>query len=136
MLKLAESQPKGIKVGFRKRIPGRRAINSIQHTRSGALPQSEKSDWFDFSDQLFLAQPLGDDVKSRQTYLLLCIFGGLVGLHHFYLLKFGKAFLYMFTMGLFMIGWIRDMIFANQDVDCYNASRGFVNTNARNSVGV
>lgn len=47
--------------------------------------------------------------KNKDTALLLCIFGGLFGLHQFYVGKIGKGLLYLFTFGLFMIGWIIDI---------------------------
>lgn len=67
-------------------------------------------------------------MKSRKVYLMLCVFGGIFGLHHFYLLKFGKGFLYMFTAGLLMIGLTKDIIYAFETVDQYNTKRGFVNS--------
>lgn len=48
--------------------------------------------------------------KNKDTALLLCVFGGWFGLHQFYVGKFGKGFIYMCTMGLFMIGWIFDIL--------------------------
>ena len=47
--------------------------------------------------------------KSKKKALLLCIFGGLFGLHYFYVGKIGKGLLYLFTCGLFMFGWIIDI---------------------------
>ena len=48
--------------------------------------------------------------KSRKTALILCLFGGLFGLHQFYVGRIGKGFLYMFTAGLFVFGWIGDLL--------------------------
>ncbi len=48
--------------------------------------------------------------KKRGTALLLCLIGGIFGLHQFYVGKIGKGLLYAFTMGLFMIGWFSDLI--------------------------
>lgn len=48
--------------------------------------------------------------KSKKTALLCCIFGGFLGIHQFYVGKFGKGFLYLFTAGLFCFGWIADII--------------------------
>jgi len=48
--------------------------------------------------------------KSKQTALLLCIFGGVIGLHHFYAGNIGKGLLYICTVGIFCIGWILDII--------------------------
>lgn len=47
--------------------------------------------------------------KKKQTALLLCIFGGYFGLHHFYVGKIGMGILYLCTVGLFCIGWIVDI---------------------------
>lgn len=48
--------------------------------------------------------------KSKKTALWCCIFGGFLGIHQFYVGKIGKGILYMFTAGLFCIGWIVDII--------------------------
>ena len=48
--------------------------------------------------------------KSKTTALILCIFLGFVGAHYFYVGRYGRGFLYMFTAGLFVIGWILDII--------------------------
>lgn len=48
--------------------------------------------------------------KSKNTALLCCIFGGLFGIHQFYVGNIGKGILYLFTAGLFSIGWIIDII--------------------------
>ena len=48
--------------------------------------------------------------KSRKTALILCLFGGLFGLHQFYVGRIGKGFLYIFTAGLFLFGWIGDLL--------------------------
>lgn len=59
--------------------------------------------------------------KNRTTALLLCIFGGFLGLHKFYEEKIVIGILYMCTFGLFCVGWIVDIIkyFKMQD-DSYS----------------
>ncbi len=47
--------------------------------------------------------------KSKTTALLLCIFLGFFGAHQFYVGKIGKGLLYLFTAGIFGIGWIVDI---------------------------
>ena len=47
--------------------------------------------------------------KDRNIALVLCIFGGIIGLHKFYEEKTVKGVLYMFTCGLFLIGWAYDL---------------------------
>lgn len=50
--------------------------------------------------------------KSKKTALILCCLGyiGIGGLHHFYVGKYGKGFIYLITGGLFLIGTIIDTI--------------------------
>ena len=48
--------------------------------------------------------------KSKMTALLLCIFFGYLGAHKFYVGKTGMGLLYLFTLGLFGIGWLVDII--------------------------
>lgn len=48
--------------------------------------------------------------RSKQTALILCIVLGFMGAHLFYVGRIGKGILYLFTGGLFFIGWIADII--------------------------
>lgn len=48
--------------------------------------------------------------KNKTTALLLCIFLGAFGAHKFYVGKLGIGLLYLFTGGLFGIGWVIDII--------------------------
>lgn len=48
--------------------------------------------------------------KSRLVALLLCIFLGGLGIHRFYLGYTGMGLLYLFTGGIFGIGWFIDII--------------------------
>ncbi|MDE6731839.1 MAG: TM2 domain-containing protein [Oscillospiraceae bacterium] len=47
--------------------------------------------------------------KSKWVCLLLWCFLGFVGGHKFYDGKIRTGLLYMFTLGLFFIGWIKDL---------------------------
>lgn len=47
--------------------------------------------------------------KSKGVAFMLCLFGGMLGLHKFYVGKIGGGLLYLFTAGLFGIGWIIDI---------------------------
>lgn len=49
-------------------------------------------------------------IKDKNTSLILCILGGWCGLHHFYNKQIGKGILYLFTFGLFYVGWIMDIV--------------------------
>lgn len=46
---------------------------------------------------------------NKNTALIFCVFGGWFGLHHFYARNYGKGILYLFTVGLFCIGWWIDI---------------------------
>jgi hypothetical protein len=48
--------------------------------------------------------------RSQLVALLLCIFVGGLGIHRFYLGYTGLGILYLFTAGLFGIGWFIDLI--------------------------
>ena len=48
--------------------------------------------------------------KDKLTALLLCIFLGGIGVHHFYVGRVGYGILYLFTFGLFGIGVVVDII--------------------------
>lgn len=48
--------------------------------------------------------------KNKWIALMLCIFIGYLGAHKFYEEKAGMGVLYLFTFGLFGIGWILDII--------------------------
>ena len=48
--------------------------------------------------------------KNKWIAFFLCLFLGLWGGHKFYEGKIGMGFLYMFTSGLILIGWLIDLI--------------------------
>ena len=48
--------------------------------------------------------------KNRTVAILLCLFFGNLGAHHFYEGRTGKGILYLFTMGLLGIGTLVDLI--------------------------
>ena len=54
-------------------------------------------------------------MKTNRKYLLLCIFGGWLGLHKFYKKQIGIGILYMLTYGLFLFGWFHDIYIAYLD---------------------
>jgi hypothetical protein len=47
--------------------------------------------------------------KGYYTILVLSIILGWAGFHYFYVKKYYKGFIYLFTFGLFIIGWIVDI---------------------------
>lgn len=59
--------------------------------------------------------------KSKVMAITMCIVFGGFGIHRFYVGKVGTGILYMFTLGLFGIGWIHDVvkICTNTFTDCF-----------------
>lgn len=47
--------------------------------------------------------------KSKMTALLLCIFGGVVGAHYFYVGRFARGFIALCTLNFCLLGWIHDL---------------------------
>ena len=53
---------------------------------------------------------LGVRMRNKWVAFLLCVFLGYFGAHKFYEGKAGMGILYLFTFGLFGIGWLIDCI--------------------------
>ena len=51
----------------------------------------------------------GTSNKSRKTALIVCLIGGIMGFHYFYVGRYGRWILYMLTVGFFMFGWFIDI---------------------------
>lgn len=60
-------------------------------------------------------------MKSKSTAYILWFFLGMFGVHKFYLNKAGMGVLYLFTGGIFGIGWFIDLFTLGNQVDTYNA---------------
>lgn len=48
--------------------------------------------------------------KSKVVALLLCLFLGYLGIHRFYVGKIGTGLIWLFTGGLFFVGWLVDFM--------------------------
>ena len=48
--------------------------------------------------------------KSRWTAFFLCLFLGYLGVHRFYVGMTGTGILWLFTVGMFGIGWLVDLL--------------------------
>ena len=48
--------------------------------------------------------------KAGQQPFVLCILLGVLGVHRFYVGKIGTGLLWLFTGGMFGIGWIVDLV--------------------------
>lgn len=57
-----------------------------------------------------IAGALGVRMKNKWIAFFLCVFLGYFGAHKFYEGKAGSGILYLFTFGLFGIGWVIDCI--------------------------
>ena len=62
------------------------------------------------NNQMSMGYSGGVSRKSRTVASVLCIMFGYFGAHHFYAGKGGFGVLYLFTVGLFGIGWIVDIV--------------------------
>ena len=69
-------------------------------------------------------------MKDKNLILLCCIFGGWFGLHYFVEGKTKKGILYLFTAGLFGIGWLVDII----TIACQNQVKTLENKSQNNHI--
>lgn len=64
----------------------------------------------DFGNIVHHVQTLEGIWKNKWVSLLLCVFFGWLGIHRFYEGKPITGLIYLFTLGIFGIGWIVDII--------------------------
>lgn len=83
-----------------------------QAPASSAAPQQVVQPQPNLKQQTTVRSPIiaGISKKNKMVALLLCIFLGYFGVHRFYVGKIGTGILYLFTCGLFGIGWFVDII--------------------------
>ena len=68
-------------------------------------------------------------MKNKSTALVLCILFGWLGVHKFYLDRPGIGVIYFFTGGLFLIGWVIDIIMlATMSSDTFNTKYNTIQT--------
>ena len=65
-------------------------------------------------------------MKSKSTMFFLWLFTGLFGGHRFYVGKNLSGIVYLFTCGLFFIGWALDFFKLGSMVDNYNLRYGLM----------
>lgn len=78
-----------------------------KHKRDVSVILSEKDDkrYIKRNGNIY---PLSD--VNTNTYYVLLLFGGLFGIHKFYLKKWFKGISYLFTCGFFGVAWLFDLI--------------------------
>ncbi len=66
-------------------------------------------------------------MNQRETWIayLLLIFGGIFGIHKFYLNRVGWGLAYLFTGGFFLIGCLIDLFTLPGQVRAFNQAAGF-----------
>lgn len=69
-------------------------------------PQNEPPVYRTVYQTVYTQRPVSD--RNRWIALLLCFFGGMIGLHRFYVGKIGTGILYILTAGVFGIGAVVD----------------------------
>lgn len=62
--------------------------------------------------------------KEVWVAYLLWFFFGLIGVHKFYVNKFGMGIVYILTEGLFLIGWLADLFTIPRQVRFCNEQIG------------
>ena len=93
-----------------------RQIENTNQTQNGGITINNSSSASSSSAataQVVSPPPIPTRVPKeidKNVALLLCIFLGYFGAHKFYEGKTGMGILYIFTLGLFSIGWIADII--------------------------
>jgi len=81
------------------------------HDYTEDTPFSKNRDFYTDEINDVKSNYLGDHKhKNKYISLLLCIFFGIYGVHKFYEGKIGMGVIYFFTLGLFGIGWLIDII--------------------------
>ena len=67
-------------------------------------------------------------MKEKELWIayILWFFGGLLGIHKFYLEKFVIGILYFFTCGFFFIGWFIDLFTLPSQVERYNLRMHYI----------
>ena len=70
-------------------------------------------------------------VKSFGVYMMCLAFGGYIGAHHYYTGNIGRGLLYTCTFGLFMFGWLGDLVNARRNFNREMASQGILSAQYR-----
>ena len=92
---------------------GRETEYSLKQKQSQPQPQVINYINYNYGNTDFYSPPpplVIRNPKNKWVALLLCLFLGYFGAHKFYEGKIGMGVLYIFTFGLFFIGWGIDFL--------------------------
>ena len=81
----------------------------VEETKAAAAPQVVINN-SNMNTNTNVNTLVGGRMKNKWVAFFLCLFLGFFGAHKFYEGKVGMGILYIFTGGLFCIGWIIDTI--------------------------
>lgn len=102
--------------------PSKAAYNKVYHQTTASVftppanathkapPQQNRIDVRVDMPRNQIPRPDVPSSKSRLTAFLLCLFLGWAGAHRFYVGKGGTGVLWMFSFGIFGMGWFVDLI--------------------------
>lgn len=79
-------------------------ISSSEYIENGGMCRGCIDESEEFENETYISN------KDWLTTLLLCIFGGGLGIHRFYVGKIGTGLLYLFSGGFLLIGVLIDLI--------------------------
>lgn len=68
-------------------------------------------------------EPAFKEKQLLDAYVIAVTPAGIIGMHHFYLGRYCWGFLYLFTLGLFGLGWLSDLIRMSKIVERTNENR-------------
>ena len=90
--------------------PNPETFRGITNPGAGGVPSTAASRRAAICAALLAESMLVHAPKRRRTALLLCMFLGWMGAHHFYVGRRGTGRLYLFTSGLLFVGVIVDLV--------------------------
>jgi hypothetical protein len=90
--------------------PSPEILGDAAHPGVGAVPSTAESRRAAVRAALMADSLLVRAPKSRRTALLLCLFLGWMGAHHYYVGRRGAGRLYLLTCGLMFVGVIVDLV--------------------------
>lgn len=85
-------------------------VEEVKHTEQPSVVINNTNTNTNANVNANVAGALGVRTRNKWVAFALCVFLGCFGAHKFYEGKVGTGILYLFTVGLFGIGWLIDCI--------------------------